>query len=585
MLLDKLKPNNLTPFLLFLSLAYCYGVLSASHYGMYGNDFYLSLAVTSLASIGSLFGLHAINIERIGISTLTWLAFAIFILLQPIFHTVHYADGLIFPFGILVLSAIVSILAINIPKDRFKHLSKCIAWMFLATGMLSVCTQLLQLFYPNSFDEFIAPLSSINRLYGNIAQPNTASFINVLAITSCFYLYHLNKSKKTLMLMAGCFAFLVAGIALTLSRAGLLMLAVAIVAMLFYPWRSHQTRFGLLAASTLLSIIAYQVGMWLMQSFSAIYEGSSGVERLITEGAGLRPILLERAWSAFSSNPIFGVGYDHFYSHSVKRIENYAWFETADHSHNILAQIGAEFGLIGLLASMGVIIVLLRQLVLFFKSQLSSDRFFICLLLLIFVLYSFSEFPLWYPKFLLPFAFLVGLLDKGVPLKQFNPKKPLAITTFVLSLCSITYTGLYSNYLLYYEIVVFAPVDNQKKIDAYHAFPNIFGFSKSKDYMLHMVADVENPDNIEHLITLGNRLMETIPGMDIARVHTQLLMNIDEREEADMLNRRLCVWENQQTKHCNRINEQIRKIDPNDEMGYAKRLNDWYQTWLASREK
>lgn len=587
MLLNKLKNNHLTIFLILLAIAYSYGVLSASHYGMYSNDFYLSLAVSSIVGFATIFGLSAVTIKRVGFSTLTWLALAIIIMIQPALHTIHYADGLIFPFGVLSLAAIVSIVAVNITTDRREYIIKCIAWLFLVTGCLSVVTQFIQLFYPNSFSDFIAPISKIQRLYGNIAQPNTASFINVLAIVSSVYLYYLNRSNKMLLFVTGTFIFLVIGITFTLSRAGILLLGIAVISTIFYSWNSHKIRFLLPMIGILLSIIAYQCGMWLIQSFSTIYQGSSGVERLVTgiQGANLRQILLERAWSAFSSNPIVGVGYDNFYSHSVKNIESYTFFETADHSHNVIAQIGAEFGLLGLLAIAGVIIVLVKQIVLFFQVKLPPSHLFLCLLLFIFVSYSFSEFPLWYPKFLLIFAFLVGLLDNGLILDKLNPKKALMVITLSLSIFSTIYTGLYHHYLTYYEMVVFAKIDNQQKIDAYHAFPNIFGFSKSKDYMLHMVVDVENPDNFKQLIVLGDKLMEAIPGMDIARIQTELLMKLGKQEEADMLNRRLCVWENQNVQHCDYLNNQILAIDPDDKMGYAKRLNEWYHVWLIERNK
>lgn len=585
MFLNKLKNNYLTIFLMLFAMAYSYGVLSASHYGMYSNDFYLSLAVTSIAGFATIFGLSAVTIKRIGFSTLTWLALAIIIIIQPVFHTIHYADGLIFPFGVLLLAAVLSIVAVNITIDRREYIIKSLAWLFLTTGCLSVTTQFIQLFYPNSFDDFIAPISKIQRLYGNIAQPNTASFINVLAIISLVYLYYLNRSKKMLLLVTGTFIFLVIGITFTLSRAGILLLGVAIVSTIFYSWNSNKIRFLLPIIGVLLSVIAYQFAMWLMQSFSTIYQGSSSVERLMTGGTSLRQILLERAWSAFSSNPIVGVGYDNFYSHSVKKIESYKFFETADHAHNVIAQIGAELGLLGLLAIVGVIVVLVQQVVLFFQSKLLPNDLFLCLLLFIFVLYSFSEFPLWYPKFLLIFAFLVGLLDKGLILGELNPKKALMVITLSLSVFSTIYTGLYNHYLVYYEMVVFAKIDNQQKIDAYHAFPNIFGFSKSKDYMLHIVVDVNNPDNFKQLIVLGDKLMEAIPGMDIARIQTELLMKLGKQEEADMLNRRLCVWENQNVQHCNYLNEQILSIDPEDKMGYAKRLNEWYHIWRIERDK
>lgn len=586
-LYSKLKDNSFV-FLVFFGFAYLYGLLSTEHFLMFGNSFYLGLLVTALFGVATYFGLKTIEIKKLGFSTLTWLGLAAIVAIQPLFNHIAYPDALIFPFGLFLLSAIFSLIAVNLPAEKKLSMTDYFAWLLLIVGLLSAGTQFIQLFFPNTFG-FIAPISPLGRPYSNIAQPNHASFVNVLAITAGFCLYYRYCSNKIntkyLVFFIISFLILAIGISLTSSRAGLILLAVSIFGVLFYTWSSQKLRFSLFVASIALAVASYQLGVWLLTNVFSLYQGNSGVERLLSDGVGLRRVLWDRAWSAFSANPIFGVGYDNYLSHGLQNIETLAWFEPADNSHHIISHIAAEFGLLGLFAMLGAVVVIIRQIILFFKKKLLAQELFLCIVLALFVLFSFSEFPLWYPVLLFPFVFFLGLLDKGFELKTISVKKPIMAMTIVLALLSALYTGLYRSNLINYETVVFSNASNQQKIDAYQAFPNVFGFAKSKEYMLFYIVDDSNPDNIERLIEMGDRLMTTgVVGMEIAEVQAILLMKAGKQDEADTINRRLCVWEYQHVKQCNKVVEQILALDADDEMGYAKRLSKWYNEWLLTRK-
>lgn len=560
---------------IIIAFAYFYAVLSPSHYIMFANDFNSALVITTLYGVGILFGLKSLYLEKIGLSTFSWLALAGVFLIQPFVSYITYPDALVFPIGLLLLCTLFSIFAINIPKHQRTKIIEYIAWIILGVGLLNVGTQLLQLFYPNTFS-FIAPMAA-GRLHGNIAQPNQAAFVAVLAVTAVGYLHYLyQKNIKINVILALSMVVLVAGVSMTISRAGLVLLILSIVGMTLYSWQSHKYRFMILAAVSGLSVLGYKLGVLLLQTFFVEYYQESGVERLSTGIVYLRQLLLERAFLGFSENPIFGIGYNNFMSYGFDRIEQWRFFEPADHAHNLIAQLAVEFGLVGLLATLGVVIVLFQQVILFFKKSLSTDDLFLCLLLLIFVAYSFSEYPLWYPAFLFPFVFLVGLLDKGMSFNLTHLKKVFLALATVLTVFSASYSIFYHTYLQDYEIVMFADVDNQQKIDAYQRFPNMFGFRESKEYMLHMIVDEENTENIDQLIELGDRLIRETGSMDITRVQIYLLMKAGKQEEADRLIRRVCVWEYQQTENCNIALDKILEIDPNDDMGYAKRLSTWY---------
>lgn len=380
-----------------------------------GNDFFTALVSSTLATIEVFIGLTAIQVERVGFSTLSWLGFAFLLLFQPLLQKTTYPDALVFPISLLIIATAISLCAINLKNNFDKHLIVCyIAWTILVVGVLSAGTQIFQLFVPEGND-FIMPIS--DRLYVNLAQPNLAAFVNVLAITAIFYLvFSYQKNKKLIFFLAFLFVILTVGISLSLSRSGIILLVISIFSALFYSW-SKKHRFFISFMAIFLSVVGYNFGLFLMKNFLPNYT-LSGVDRLLSYGVSLRQVLLERTWSDFMSNPIFGVGYDNYYSYGLHRIDQWRWFESADHAHNLVAQILAEFGLVGFFTSVGVIWVLLTKFRDFLKNKISNDDLFVCFILAVFLLYSFSEFPLWYPKFLLVFSFLVGILDKGFLLKM-----------------------------------------------------------------------------------------------------------------------------------------------------------------------
>lgn len=60
------------------------------------------------------------------------------------------------------------------------------------------------------------------------------------------------------------------------------------------------------------------------------------------------------------------------------------------------------------------------------------------------------------------------------------------------------------------------------------------------------------------------------------RVQARLLVRVGKVEEADKLHRTLCLGEHQVMGKCDYTLTKILELDPDDQMGYATRLNDWY---------
>lgn len=581
-MLDIIKKNNLFIFLMCMGAMYLYGILSPEHYSMGSRDLYVGLKTTVLVAFGACIWFFYNSISKIGYATLTWLALLLLITLQPLINNVIYVDELIFTIGALLTSAIISVVAVNIPQEKYLSIIKNIAYTFWLGGIFIFITQLLQLFFPNNTFDFIFAIE--DRLYGNLAQPNQSGFVQVLAIASAIYLFFLNNKNKIVKLILPLSVLLLCvGVSFSISRTALILLMFVIIGTLFYRWQSHKVRAGVMIGLTAISVVGYQIGNLLMRAYFVGFSGQGGVERLVQESVGLRPALYERAFSAIKEEPITGIGYGNYLGYGLERIEQWSWFEHAEHSHNVIAQIWAELGLLGVVSIMGVVIVLLRQLYLFLRGKLSQEKYFICLLLSIFVLYSFSEFPLWYTKYLYAFAFLVALLDEGFYFKNLSLNKVATIVSLVILVLSFGYARFYDRYLTNYEIVMVAKVNNQQKIDAYQDFPKTFGFTRVKEEMLNMVAD-EDANNPEQLIAIGNRLIKIHGRLDVLRIQARLLMKLDKVDEVDRLYRAMCIIEHQgqilsKVPHndCSYTLQDVKKLDPDDTMGYAGRLKIFYK--------
>lgn len=580
-MLNIIKKNNPSIFLICMGVMYLYGILSPEHYSMGSRDLYVGLKTTVLVAFGACIWFFYNSISKIGYATLTWITLLLLIILQPLINNIIYADELIFTIGALLTSAIISIITINISQEKHLLIIRNTAWVFWLGGICVLITQLLQLFFPNNTFSFIFAIE--DRLYGNLAQPNQSGFVQVLAIASAIYLFYLNNKNKILKLILPLSVLLLCvGISFSISRTALILLMFVIIGTLFYRWQSHKIRAGVMIGLTAVSVAGYQIGNLLMKAYFVGFSGQGGVERLVQESVGLRPALYERAFLAIKEEPITGIGYGNYLGYGLERIEQWSWFEHAEHSHNAITQIWAELGLLGIISIMGVVIILLKQLYLFLRLQLSQEKYFICLLLSIFVLYSFSEFPLWYTKYLYVFVFLVALLDEGFYFKNLSLNKVSMVASLAILVLSFGYARFYDRYLTNYEIVMIAKVNNQQKIDAYQAFPKIFGFTRVGEEMLNMVAD-EDSNDPKKLIAIGDRLIKTHGKLDVMRVQARLLMKTNQSEKVDKLYRAICIAERQAyilsgTPHdnCHYILQDVKKIDPEDTMGYAARLNEWY---------
>jgi len=307
-------------------------------------------------------------------------------------------------FGMLAAAMLVVVVGAAAQSNGWAHrafLAFCVGLLF--AGVLSSLIGLVQVFAPQWPDgEWIAKTYIPGRAVGNMRQPNHLSSLLVWALIAAVWLGETGTIRRwasaTLTML---FVFV---IVLTASRTGALSVGLLLVWGALDKRLSRHTRI-LLA----LAPLAYAV-FWLGMSAWADYSSHlfGGETRFSTKGdiSSSRWGIWANTLSLIRMHPWAGVGFGEF---------NFAWTLTPfpgrpvaffDHTHNILLQFAVELGLP--LATL-VIALLGWALWTAWRGAQDSLRRAALVMVLMILLHSLLEYPLWYAYFLFPAAFAFGL--------------------------------------------------------------------------------------------------------------------------------------------------------------------------------
>ena len=244
------------------------------------------------------------------------------------------------------------------------------------------------------------------RAEGLLGQPNQLAVFSVLASTAGHYLWMRGKLPSVgCVLVALCSALLIAGSA---SRAGALLWAMS-VALSALALRRHPRRttgWRLLVVAAVLFLVAQATWTSLDPGASA-----ASVKTLRADSRG-RLELLRDSWELIRLHPLTGVGYGNFMAARWNELSNPLFEPAANHAHNLVAELGAELGVIAAsLVLLPLGFAIWRCLAIATRRGVKPEQFFAACIVLILAGYSLVEFPLWYVFFLLPFALALGIAD------------------------------------------------------------------------------------------------------------------------------------------------------------------------------
>ena len=333
----------------------------------------------------------------------------------------------------------------------------------VVAGTLSSIVGIIQVVAPGwSAGDLISRSYIEGRAVGNMRQPNHLSSLLLWATVAVVWLGEARALRRSVsMLLAVLFIFVVV---LTASRTGALSL------LLLLAWGAFDKRLSpaarrLLCLSPLIGLAFwYGTGVWADQTHHVF----GGETRFSGKGdvSSSRFGIWSNTLALIRMHPWSGVGFGEF---------NFAWTLTPfpgrpvaffDHTHNIVLQFLVELGLPLGLVVLGLLMLALVQALRGALRPALADAapgdallrpaaFMIVLLIL---LHSLLEYPLWYAYFLLPAAFAFGLCLAGpgaaapVPSAPARRLRPLVVASLVLMLGGVASIADYLR-----VVFIFAP--------------------------------------------------------------------------------------------------------------------------------
>lgn len=507
--------------LLFFGCAFLYGILSYQHYSPSSYDFYINTMVFFLCSLG--LGIYFLDKKiDIFLSDTIWLMLLLIFILQPVINNILYLDGLIFPIGSLLLCFAMSLFFKNINK----YLSEIKVILFLSlvlivSAFLLYITQLSHVFKIYGLVSiFGVPLQNA-RFSGNLIQPNQSAFVFVIGVVSSIFFF--NKIKKYEILNILYIFFLSSGVALTSSRAGILMLFIVVILYCLYLCKEK------FSISNFKYFFVTLLGL-MFGSF--IYSLSSSKDKVYDRALKAfddpRISLLQQSYYIIRDNYLTGVGWKNFSNTNFKYYENLEWISLTDNSHFFFTQLLSEFGIF---LGGGVVLFFIFILIHNFKKIKNDIYFYSLMVIFCFVFYSCFEFPLWYFRYIFIFSIFLSIYGySGKAIYTIEKGYFISILCLILGSFSIYYLVEYRKIAYASAIVTNIQSTPKEKSLAIAGLENIFGLSYFNDLLIYQSIPIDG-FMLGQTIDLGKRVTSYTPSKDfLIKQGTLLALNSQEED-------------------------------------------------------
>lgn len=570
-----------------VGLAFCIDILGVNKYLPSYFNFYSgawSVAIISLALV-IWYGCH--KICGLAPSVFLWLSAAILILLQPLLHSYAYADSLLFPIAVLMFAALLSCAVTN-TDDKPKFVGQLAWWVWLTSvgTVLSQIGQLLQL--SSLYGWLIFPAGSQQLLYGNTAQPNQTAFVLSLGLMSIFYLMHVardeqvksflhnnqwNKIKQLLLLLS--VPILGMGLYWTASRGGVILCfaALCLAALSVKPLHAQWRFWGLYSV---LFVVGFFAGKVIQEWLSIDVTVTNMAGRVLNQhNLSGRIELQQQAWLLIKDNWLLGVGFNRFLQSGYEHAEQLQWYTAATHTHLLPTQLLAEMGLLGLLLFVWLCVSLI-YLVKNTQFSLNPAMLWPIAVVGLTLLYSLSEYPLWYVSYLSLFVVALALLEKPNWFKiSINWSKILALVSVLFLSISLFYIYQYKQLSNRVYAIKEVPTWSQQ-MAIYNGIGNVYGFLHYKEDILFALMPV-NKDELDRKIGLGTRVMSYYQSSDYL-IKIADLYALDGNEDAAISNYQKACHINYGNK-CREVLKHLNQQAENSPNEF-KIINQKIQSWV-----
>nr|WP_314899557.1 Wzy polymerase domain-containing protein [uncultured Deefgea sp.] len=317
-----------------------------------------------------------------------------------------------------ITAAISSIIISNYSLSR-TQISTALAIGICAGGLLQLPFALMEVFGQiNRYNEWVSTLPMLiprfadsNNASGFMQQRNLLGdyvFLSGLAACYLFSQKILNKSIFFIICISLSFC-----LALASSRSILLYIACTIIITLFFHIKKNKIH-SITKPLFFFSILALL--LQLAAPLLPFLNSDSALIRATQEAPlGVRWIEWQKAWQAFIANPISGLGVGGYANWSFEQNQSYPFnFNSSSpplftHSHNLILQILAEYGLLGAVILFAFSAQLINGI---YNNKKDSESVFLIAAISIITIHSLVEFPLWHAQFFLIFIIFCTLLEE-----------------------------------------------------------------------------------------------------------------------------------------------------------------------------
>jgi O-antigen ligase len=402
--------------------------------------------------------------------------------------------------------------------------ARWIAWALIAGGLFSVFCQVMQLLdwpvqitqaFPIVLDYGVP---TQRRPFGNMAQANHLATYISFAMAAALYL--VQTRRLNVFLWGTLCAIYSLGLALTVSRGPWLQIAVLVGAGFWMAhalqrerqrtqnaWRAWCVPVALLVIFTVVNVLVrWANGHWHLNL------ADSAAERFHEAGQiAPRLALWHYGWAMFQSHPWFGVGWGEFPHYQLEFVRALGGVEIANNAHDIFIDLLAKTGIVGCaLVVIGVLAWFTRVL----RAPRTAVQLFGFALAGVLLMHALVEYPQQYLFFLLPLAFVFGLLE------------PRALRFVAPCVCTPAYAfvvfagiaALFSIFRDYQRAEVL--YDGPQADVRYRAAPSWL-FRTWADYGLATMMPV-NASNLPAKLAAHKRAMALLPGEIVLRRYAVL---------------------------------------------------------------
>jgi O-antigen ligase len=425
--------------------------------------------------------------------------------------------------------------------------TRTLSYALLVGGVFAVFCQIIQLLH---LETRVAPfVVSYNvqiwrRPFGNMAQANHLATYIAFALAAALYLVQKRRLPYVVWIVLSIVYAM--GQALTVSRGPWLQTGVVVLGgfwMAFEAGRGagRSNAFGDGGGGgrlwvTPILLLAIFVGVNIATRWANVHFdlqlGESAAERFKDAGQiAPRLALWKYGLTMFQMHPWLGVGWGEFPRLQYDLVDRLGRVEIANNSHNIVIDLLAKTGVVGLaIVVLGLGLWLARAL----RGNQRVERVFGFTLLAALLMHALVEYPQQYMFFLLPAWFVIGMLDT-TPLRRVSAAVSRALLGALVSFGIVALYPVYRDYaraeVLYY---------GANPYDDYRANPSVI-FAAWGEYGLATLVPLDKSD-IATKLAMHRQAMALLPGETVVRRYAILQAISGETEAALDTVRRLKIF-------------------------------------------